>query len=273
MEVTKLLKENNFEFAKKFGQNFITDTNLLNAIVADCNLLPIDEVLEIGTGAGTLTQAISKKVHKVVTYEIDKRLKDILSETLKDCPNVTLNFADIMEKDLLEIENQFTKPYHLVANLPYYITTPIIFKFLKSKSLKSLNIMVQKEVAERIVAKSGKDYGILSIMIDFYANAKIARIVNRNLFTPPPNVDSAIVQIAVTHKYDCNEDLFSLLVHKSFAMRRKTLYNNLKQGFNLSTPQLEDLISPLPLTTRAEQLSTQDFVNLTNELEKILEGR
>lgn len=270
MEITKLLKQNNFEFAKKFGQNFITDTNLLNAIVQDCNLSPNDEVLEIGTGAGTLTQAISKKVEKVVTYEIDKRLKDILSETLKDCPNVTQNFADIMEEDLTKIELQFSKPYHMVANLPYYITTPIIFKFLKSKNLKSLNIMVQKEVAERIVAKSGKDYGILSIMIDFYGNAKIARIVNRNLFTPPPNVDSAIVQIEITRKYDCNEDLFSNLVHKSFAMRRKTLYNNLKQAFNLTQPQLENLLSQHTLNVRAEQLSTLDFVNLTNKLEKLL---
>lgn len=268
METTKILKETNFEFAKKFGQNFITDTNLLTAIVKDCNLTNEDEVLEIGTGAGTLTNALARVAKKVVTYEIDKRLKDILSQTLQDKNNIELNFADIMDLPLNEIERAFSKEYSLVANLPYYITTPIIFKFLESSKLKSLNIMVQKEVAERICAKSGKDYGILSIMIDFYGNAKIMRIVNRNMFTPPPNVDSAIVQVELKQKYKCNKELFSAVVHKSFAMRRKTLYNNLKSGFNLTTEQLASLLQNFKPSVRAEELSTMDFVNLTNEMEK-----
>ncbi|MBQ8748856.1 MAG: ribosomal RNA small subunit methyltransferase A [Clostridia bacterium] len=270
MEVTKILQANNFEFAKKFGQNFITDTNLLNAIVEDCNLNKNDEVLEIGTGAGTLTRAISQKAKRVVTFEIDNRLKDILKETLKDCTNVELNFADIMTINQDEIDSKFENGYSLIANLPYYITTPIIFKFLESKNLKSLNIMVQKEVAERICATSGKDYGILSIMIDFYGNAKIKRIVKRNMFTPPPNVDSAIVSIEINQKYDCNKELFSQIVHKSFAMRRKTLFNNLKQGFNLNKEQLDFLLKDYKQGVRAEELSTQDFVNLTNLLDKMI---
>ncbi|MGN1227421.1 MAG: 16S rRNA (adenine(1518)-N(6)/adenine(1519)-N(6))-dimethyltransferase RsmA [Christensenellales bacterium] len=270
MEITKILNANNFEFAKKFGQNFITDANLLNAIVEDCNLTNEDEVLEIGTGAGTLTNALASKVKKVVSYEIDNRLKSILNETLKGKQNIELNFADIMKVPLEEIESKFNGKYSIVANLPYYITTPIIFKFLESNKLKSLNIMVQKEVAERICAKSGKEYGILSIMIDFYGNAKIKRIVNRNLFTPPPNVDSAIIHIEKAEKYKCNKELFSNLVHKSFAMRRKTLYNNIKQGFNLTSEQIEDLLKDFSPTIRAEALSTQDFVNLTNKLELIL---
>lgn len=266
MEILKILKDNNFDFAKKFGQNFITDTNLLKAIVNDCELLPTDEVLEIGTGAGTLTRAIAEKAEKVVSFEIDKRLTEVLAQTLGGCNNVNLHFGDIMDIPLSDIEANFKGDYKMVANLPYYITTPIIFKFLKSKRLKSFNIMVQKEVAERITAKSGKDYGILSIMIDFYGDAKITRIVNRNLFNPAPNVDSAIVQINLKHKFDCDEELFSSIVHKSFAMRRKTLNNNLKQGFDLSATQIADILADYPAGVRAEQLSTQDFVNLTNKL-------
>lgn len=269
MEITKILQAENYEFAKKFGQNFITDTNLLNAIVADCDLTKADEVLEIGTGAGTLTNALATKAKKVVTYEIDKRLMPILNQTLLGITNVELNFKDIMQVPLNEIEDKFINKYHIIANLPYYITTPIIFKFIESNKLKSLNIMVQKEVAERIVAKNGKDYGILSIMIDFYGNAKIKRIVNRNMFTPPPNVDSAIVNIELQQKYNCDKVLFKEVVHKSFAMRRKTLQNNLKQGFNLTEEQLSILLNPYKKGIRAEQLNTQDFVNLCNEMQKL----
>ena len=269
MEISKLLKENNFEFAKKFGQNFITDSNLLNAIVNDCNLTDKDEVLEIGTGAGTLTKAMSEKAKKVISFEIDTRLKNILKETLKDATNVEVVFADVMQVPISEIDAKFENNYTMIANLPYYITTPIIFKFLESKKLKSLNIMVQKEVAERIVAKKGKDYGILSIMIDFCGDAKITRIVNRNLFNPVPNVDSAIVNINLRQKYDCNSELFSYLVHKSFAMRRKTLYNNLKHANILSDDNLKELLSKYKENIRAENLSTQDFVNLTKLLEEL----
>lgn len=272
MEVTKILQKNDFTFSKKFGQNFITDTNLLNAIINDCNLSKDDEVLEIGTGAGTLTTAISAKVKNVVSYEIDERLASTLRETLANIDNCKVIFADIMKIPLNEIENNFVDKYSLIANLPYYITTPIIFKFLESNRLNSLNIMVQKEVAERIVSTKGKDYGILSIMIDFYGDAKITRYVSRNLFTPPPNVDSAIVNITLHKKYSCNKELFSELVHKSFAMRRKTLYNNLKQGFNIDTTNLEELLSPYKSGIRAEELSTQDFVNLCNSMEKFLKS-
>ena len=161
MEITKVLKDNNFSFNHKFGQNFITDNNFLESVVKDTGINNEDEVLEIGTGAGTLTRVISQNAKKVVTYEIDKKLTEVLNTTLQNLENVTLRMKDVMSVSLEEIESDFAGGYHMIANLPYYITTPIIFKFIESQKLKSLNIMVQKEVAERITAKpNSKDYGI-----------------------------------------------------------------------------------------------------------------
>ena len=215
----------NHNFKKKFGQNFITDKNLLSAIVDDAEIDKSDEVLEIGAGAGTLTKEISNRAKKVISYEIDKDLESYLLGLKLN--NVNFIFKDIMKENLLEIENYFEDGYKLIANLPYYITTPIIFKFLKnSKKLKSLTIMVQKEVAERIVATKGeKDYGILTIMINFYGNAKITRNVNRKMFYPEPNVDSAVVRIDIDReKYkNIDDDKFYSFVQSCFSMRRKTL--------------------------------------------------
>ena len=169
-----------FKTKKKFGQNFITDKNLLSAICDDAGLLKDDEVLEIGPGMGTLTEEISKRVKKVVSYEIDKDLKEIL--TNKNLENVKFVFEDVMKNSLEEVEKNFGDNYKLVANLPYYITTPILFKFLgHSKKLRSVTVMVQKEVAERMIAKEGgKDYGALSISLDVLGETKIKRIVDRN---------------------------------------------------------------------------------------------
>lgn len=250
-------------FKKKFGQNFITDKNLLSAIVDDAEIDKSDEVLEIGAGAGTLTKEISNRAKKVISYEIDKDLESHLLGLKLN--NVNFIFKDIMKENLLEIENYFEDGYKLIANLPYYITTPIIFKFLKnSKKLKSLTIMVQKEVAERIVATKGeKDYGILTIMINFYGNAKITRNVNRKMFYPEPNVDSAVVRIDIDReKYkNIDDDKFYSFVQSCFSMRRKTLKNNLEHS-NLKLKMKIDNLPQSILSLRAENLSFDDFVNI-----------
>ena len=250
-------------FKKKFGQNFITDKNLLSAIVDDAEIHKSDEVLEIGAGAGTLTREISNRAKKVISYEIDKDLESHLLGLKLN--NVNFIFKDIMKENLLEIENYFEDGYKLIANLPYYITTPIIFKFLKnSKKLKSLTIMVQKEVAERIVATKGeKDYGILTIMINFYGNAKITRNVNRKMFYPEPNVDSAVVRIDIDReKYkNIDDDKFYSFVQSCFSMRRKTLKNNLEHS-NLKLKMKIDNLPQSILSLRAENLSFDDFVNI-----------
>ncbi len=253
----------NHNFKKKFGQNFITDKNLLSAIVDDAEIDKSDEVLEIGAGAGTLTKEISNRAKKVISYEIDKDLESYLLGLKLN--NVNFIFKDIMKENLLEIENYFEDGYKLIANLPYYITTPIIFKFLKnSKKLKSLTIMVQKEVAERIVATKGeKDYGILTIMINFYGNAKITRNVNRKMFYPEPNVDSAVIRIDIDReKYkNIDDDKFYSFVQSCFSMRRKTLKNNLEHS-NLKLKMKIDNLPQSILSLRAENLSFDDFVNI-----------
>ena len=283
MNLKELLEKENFKFEKKYGQNFISDTNLLISIVNDCQITKDEQVLEIGPGAGTLTKEIAKQSKCVISYEIDKNLEKILSQSLNSTANSKIIFKDFMqvsEEEILREFNTFSTSLNLkasnelsvIANLPYYITTPIIFKLLQFQSITKIAIMVQKEVAERIVAKKGKDYGILSIMIDFFANAKITRIVNRKMFTPAPNVDSAIVFIEVIkNKYpNCNKELFSKIVHLSFAMRRKTLANNLMVGLNLKREDVEKILGEELKNARAENLSTQEFVNLKNKYENFL---
>lgn len=272
------LKENNFQFNKKFGQNFIFDNNLLYAIVSDAGVESTSNVLEIGPGAGTLTKKLCEKAKKVVSYEIDTNLKPILDENLKDCNNIEINFGDILKQNIADIEAKFDGEYILVANLPYYITTPIIFKFLdEATKLKSITIMVQKEVAERICAKHNtENYGAITVSINSVATTKITRIVKRNMFKPAPNVDSAVVRI------DFNKNLYNIkdlqllkrVISSAFAMRRKTLSNNLKSSFNLTQEKLQELYTNCNLkeNIRGEALSVEEFVNLSNELNNILKS-
>lgn len=251
----------NHEFKKKFGQNFISDKNLLSAIVDDAEVNGGD-VLEIGAGAGTLTSSISERADKVVSYEIDRDLIGHLQNL--NLKNVKFIFEDVMKISLEDIENDFDGQYKMIANLPYYITTPIIFKFLNgSKKIQSLTIMVQKEVAERIVAKSGCDYGVLSVMINFFGEAKITRIVKRNMFYPVPKVDSAIVNIKIDRDkfadVDCQK--FYDLVGGCFSMRRKTLKNNLTKFLNNDCGKVDKIPCEM-LSLRPENLSLADFVGI-----------
>ena len=177
--IADILKDKNFVFNKQFGQNFITDNNLLDAIVADSGVTANDVVVEIGTGAGTLTKAIAKVAKKVISFEIDRNLKDVLDVTLSGLENVQVVFRDIMKVTDKELKEIVGEQYKVVANLPYYITTPIIMRFLEGDFRpQSLTIMIQKEVAERLTAKAGTaDYGAITAAVELYANTKITRIM------------------------------------------------------------------------------------------------
>lgn len=265
MEILETLQKNKFKFEKKYGQNFITDTNLLKSIVSQSGLTEKDNVLEIGPGAGTLTRELCASANKVLAYEVDTNLKPILENTLKDIHNVHIRFQDFMTATEQEINQELGDSFFVVANLPYYITTPIIFKLLSMSNVKKIVVMVQKEVAERMIATQGKDYGILSVMLNYYCDTKIQRIVKRNMFTPAPNVDSAIVELTIHKaKFKCDNDVFSKIVHSAFAMRRKTIANNLSSSLNISKDEVADLISPISPTTRAEALTIQQFVDIAN---------
>ncbi len=272
MEEVDILKQNNFTFNKKFGQNFIFDKNLLNAIIEQSGVGKEDEVLEIGPGAGTLTKVIASKVKKVVSYEIDTNLKPILDENLKDVTNSSIIYKDALKTDLSEIESNFTGNYTLIANLPYYITTPLIFKFLRSEKVKNMCIMVQKEVGQRLIATNkDKDYGAISAILDFYGNVKILRQVPRHMFTPAPNVDSCVVQIAINKdKYDADCDLYEKIIKSAFANRRKTLANNLSNDFFVTKQQVYEFLKilGLPEQVRGDALTTLNFVQITNIFDK-----
>ncbi len=262
---------NNFKFNKKFGQNFIFDTNLLCAIVRDSGVKKGDDVLEIGAGAGTLTDVLADVCNYVVSYEIDNNLTDILNAKFKNKKNVKIIFADALNTSLQEIENNFKDKYHIVANLPYYITTPLIFKFIESQRVESITIMVQKEVAQRMVANVGtKDYGILTVLLNFYGDVSISRIVKRQSFTPVPNVDSAVVNIK-PKRHECNCEVFSKIVHKSFAMRRKTILNNLSTGFSVDKNIIATWLKKnnIDEKLRAEDLTISNFVDLTKTFDTI----
>lgn len=271
---SQILKDNNFKFNKAYGQNFIFDKNFLKSIV-DLVVTPEDTVIEIGAGAGTLTAMLASTAKKVISFEIDKSLQPILAQSLADYDNCQVIFEDIMKVDIDKLEKDLDTDYIIVANLPYYITTPIIFKFMENANrLKSMSIMVQMEVAERLVAKPNtKSYGAITPAIDYRGDAKIIKKVGRHMFTPVPNVDSAIVKIDFNqHKFDIlNAHTLDDTIKCVFAMRRKTIANNLKNHFHLDMSQIEKVckscnISP---SSRGETLDTLALVNLSNEIEKL----
>ena len=197
MDVKKVLKEQNFIFKKAFGQNFLTDEKLLASVVEKSGIDGDTTVLEIGVGGGTLTREIAKVAKRVVGFEIDKNLKPVLNKTLAEFSNVELVFEDVMKVSTSKIEELLGDNYVLIANLPYYITTPIIMRFIEDATkVKSIVITIQKEVAERIVAKEkSADYGSITVGINAVADSEIVCYLGRELFYPAPNVDSAVVKI------------------------------------------------------------------------------
>jgi len=274
MEYLKLLKESNFKFDKAYGQNFITDTNLLKSIVADSGLSSDDYCLEIGTGAGTLTKEICKVAKYVTTVEIDKSLKPIHEQTLRDMTNLKIVYEDFLKLKTDDIVP--SKDFLVIANIPYYITTPIIFKLLQGDILpKSITLMVQKEVANRIVAKQGsKDYGILSCVVSLLATVSIKRVVPASVFVPRPKVDSAIIVLKVKRETSYKDNIDTIrLIHNAFAMRRKTLVNNLISNNNIPKQQVIQALQQLSLDEkiRGEALSVQQFVQLACLLQSQLQ--
>lgn len=270
MNISDLTRKHDFHFAKKYGQNFIGDEALLESIVDDARIDKDDVVLEIGAGAGTLTRRIANRAKNVTSFEIDTRLKPILQETvMSNCNNVEIVYGDVMDFSDDDIYSLVGDNFAIVANLPYYITTPILFKFLSGNlKIKSITVMVQKEVAERICAQpKTKDYGALTVSVGLRGKAEITQIVLRDKFTPPPEVDSAIVHIEVKENENVQDwARMDRLVKCAFAMKRKTLTNNLVSFFNKSKSQIGEILQSLniPTSARAEELSIDQFVALCN---------
>ncbi|MGN1372619.1 MAG: 16S rRNA (adenine(1518)-N(6)/adenine(1519)-N(6))-dimethyltransferase RsmA [Candidatus Coproplasma sp.] len=260
-----------FSFKKKYGQNFISDSSLLNRIVDGAGVDSSSTVIEIGCGAGTLTKALASKAKQVYGYEIDTSLKPVLSRTLAGVDNVEIIFKDFLRLRLDEIERGLGE-YLVVANLPYYITTPLIMLFVDNSSkCKSLTVMVQEEVAHRLCARANTpDYGAITASVALRGECTILERVGREMFTPSPNVDSAVVRIDLCEKrLDVeDEELYKKVVKTAFAARRKTLVNNLINGFSISRGQAEELVSSLGLdiAVRGESLSPEQFAALANAI-------
>jgi 16S rRNA (adenine1518-N6/adenine1519-N6)-dimethyltransferase len=255
---SKILKQFGFGYKKSLGQNFVFDTNLLSAIVQDAGITSQDTVVEIGVGAGSLTAAIASVAKRVIGYEIDRDLRAV-HEIVLTQPNVELRYRDFLQESDMEMQD-----YKVVANLPYYITTPIIFKLLECDNPpSSIAIMVQKEVADRIVAQPNTpEYGILTISTALRCVARITRVVSRNVFVPVPNVDSAIVVMHTLDNIDThNARHVSNLAKAAFGNRRKTLLNNLKSNYGLTRECAEQALRDTNIDARArgEILSTQQY--------------
>lgn len=274
MDIKQILKEQNFRFNKQFGQNFLTDKALLEEIVADAKV-ENGTVLEIGAGAGTLTRQLAEHADKVIAFEIDRNLDQVLKLTLANCPNVQVVIGDIMRYKMDEIERLCAGEFKLVANIPYYLTSPLIMMFVEqSANVQSLTLTIQKEVAERLSANPGtKDYGAITVAVNAVANVTLTRVLNRELFYPAPNVDSAVVRIDMDRdKYDIpNKELFRKTVKTAFAMRRKTLINNLMVGFNVDRQTAESILTTMNLmpNCRGEELSVEQFVKLYRVIEQL----
>ncbi|MCI5838853.1 MAG: 16S rRNA (adenine(1518)-N(6)/adenine(1519)-N(6))-dimethyltransferase RsmA [Christensenellaceae bacterium] len=276
MSLKEILVNNGFRFNKKYGQNFISDGNLLSSIVSLSSVTGNDVVVEIGAGAGTLTREIAAKAKRVVSYEIDGSLRPVLAETLKGADNVEVVFRDFLKEKTPDFEEFICEDYIVIANLPYYITTPVIMKFVEeAKRCKRLVIMVQEEVALRLAAKENTpDYGGITASIAVTGDAKIVKKVPRNMFYPVPNVDSAVVRIDLCPpKYGVTDlEFYRKTVKAAFANRRKTLANNLMLSFALTREQAEKVLSlsEIDLLARGETLSPEKFAVLSENLNRTL---
>lgn len=272
-DLKTVLAECGFGFKKKFGQNFITDKNLLASIVAQAGVSVDDTVVEIGCGAGTLTKALAEVAKKVVSFEVDKSLQPVLSRTLAGVDNAEIVFKDFLKVNLEELENK-TGDYCVVANLPYYVTTPLIMKLLEEgKRVKSITVMVQEEVARRLCAKENSpDYGAITAVIALRASAQIIKKVPRTMFTPRPNVDSAVVKLTVQdgRLSVSDPELYKKTVHSAFLSRRKTLENNLVNSFRLTREEAQNILNAcgIDVKARGETLSPEAFASLSDEIKK-----
>ncbi len=271
MEIREVLQRHGFGFKKQYGQNFLTDTNLLRAIVQDAGVDQNTNVLEIGAGAGALTRALSERAGRVVAYEIDRTLEPILAETLAGCENVEVVFRDFSCADLAAVEEELGS-YTVVANLPYYITTPAVMRFVEEANCcRGLTVMVQEEVARRFAAAAGTpDYGAVTAAIALRGRCEIVRKVSRSLFTPRPNVDSAVVRIVFEEDRIPvkSKSAYRAAVRAAFSARRKTLENNLMSAFDLTREGARGALAAadIPEGVRGETLSPEQFALLSDVL-------
>ena len=272
MEISEILSRHGFSFKKGLGQNFITDTGLLAAVVRDAGVRKEDCVVEIGTGAGTLTRVISANASEVKSFDVDESLKPVLAETLAGLRNVEMFFKDVLRTDDSEIERiTGGKPFKVVANIPYYITTPLIMRFLESGlKVTSMTLMVQEEVAARLSALPGSaDYSAITVAVNLRGDVRVTRKVPRGVFRPVPKVDSAVVRIDVYEKYPAPDvKAASLLARAAFQMRRKTLVNNIGALSGYNKEQAAEALEKmgLDLRIRGETLSAEEFVRLAKIL-------
>ena len=270
-DLRSILEKHGFHFKKQFGQNFISDTNLLRSIVEASGITKDTTVVEIGCGAGTLTRALAEAAKKVYAFDIDRDLQPVLAETLAGLDNVEVIFRDFNKLDLKEFEKDIEE-YTVVANLPYYITTPLVTKLLEeSDKVQGLSIMVQEEVAERFCAKEDTaEYGSITAAIALKGSAKIVKRVSRNLFYPRPNVDSAVVKITFERGRVAvkSEKAYRTTVKCAFLNRRKTLENNLVNFFGIPRDLAKEILSEAGVEEKArgETLSPQRLAILADVL-------
>ena len=268
-----LVKKHGFKFTKSLGQNFLIDDNIVDKIVAGAGIGPEDKIIEVGPGIGTLTREMASRAQNLMAVEIDKNLIPILEDTLGDYDNVKIVNEDIIKADIRGLidENLSGGPVKLVANLPYYITTPIIIRFLEENiNVTDIVVMVQKEVAERMNAQpGGKDFGALSVAVQYYCDTEIVAKVPRHLFVPQPNVDSIVIALRIRpeRKYKVDdEDLYFKVVKAAFGQRRKTLLNSISSMGNLAKDQVKEALEEAGIDPkrRGETLSLDEFAILSN---------
>ena len=271
----EVIQKYEFAFQKKFGQNFLIDTHVLDKIIRAAGVTKEDMVLEIGPGIGTMTQCLAEAAGRVVAVEIDSNLMPILKDTLKDYDNITVINEDILKVDIKKLAEEYNggRPIKVVANLPYYITTPIIMGLFESEvPIDNITVMVQKEVADRMQTGPGsKDYGALSLAVQYYAEPYIVANVPPNCFIPRPNVGSAVIRLTRHQKPPVevrDSGLMFRLIRASFNQRRKTLQNGLNNSSELhySKEQIARAIESLgvPATVRGEALTLEQFARLAN---------
>ncbi len=286
IRTTEILKKYGFLFKKSLGQNFLIDSNILRRIVDTADVTSETNVIEIGPGIGALTEHLARSAKQVVAFEIDQRLLPILADTLSPYENIFVVHSDILKADVLTVmREQFENPdapLRIVANLPYYVTTPIILQLLHEKvPAESMTFMLQKEVAERISAKPGtKSYGSLTIAIQFYMKAELAFIVPKTVFMPQPNVDSAVIHLVKREKPAAevkDEAFFFEVTRAAFAQRRKTLWNNLASKFPELKARKTELEArflelEIDLSRRGETFSIVEFAKISNELQLFIKN-
>lgn len=276
--LAEILKKFNFSFSKSLGQNFLIDGNIVKNIVEKSEITKDDIVLEIGPGFGTLTEELALNAKKVISVEKDHRLMEVLDYTLQNYDNVKIINEDFLKTDLEKIFMEEAKGQKLkvVANLPYYITTPILERIIENKKyFSTISVMVQEEVARRVVASpNNKDYGSLTLYLKYNCKSEILMKVPRTVFMPSPNVDSAILYLELVERdYNVDEDYLFKFIRSGFTKRRKNIMNSLSTGFvDVSKDQLKEILSSLelPLNLRAENLSLEDYINITKKYTEMI---